>query len=560
MAEPLFARLGLTQQQLAQGLEILQQPRTVKKKGETVNLPPVLIQENGRFFRTATHRAEIDIARHIRRIQAADLGTLEIPADVFGSLVPDDSQRAAVEAVAHSNVVVVTGGPGVGKTTVAKAQIAVYTAAGLQVVGCAPTGKAAVRMKEQTGREAFTVHQLVKLRPGSKPKHHEGNPIQADVVVLDESSMVDVSLAATLFRAIPTGARVLIIGDVDQLPSIGAGRFLFDLIASQTVPVVKLTKIHRQASESRIPYVARDINNGQCPDLNDANPAVKTSDVRHFEVPVKKDEDGLDEAQGANLVIHAVTTALPQKGFRLDDIQVLAPQKAGDMGVVMLNVRLQKVLNAQPEGAKGVFIGGGSGDIKVSAYEGDRVIQTSNNYDLGVMNGEIGKVIAMNLNGLDVNDHLDADWTGKYPKDEENGDGDVDENGDRPLGGVTVEQDATGEDVYKWTTPRVLVVDFGTRKVAYAKDEVGKLHLAYCITIHKSQGSQFPAVVMVTHGAASRYITRPLIYTGITRASHFVLTVGTLEGLAQAARNTRGVERRTMLQDRLANTPVAPRA
>lgn len=543
----------LTAEHIRQGLQLLAQPRVVIRRKQRVPLVPRVVVEDGRAFLTPTHQAEVTVAEHLLRLLDGRQGHLEVPADVFGStFTPDESQRAAVELAASSGVVVLTGGPGTGKTTVAKAMLSLYEAAGLRVVCAAPTGKAAQRMCEQTGRAASTIHRLIGLRPGETPRHHAGAPITCGAAVLDETSMVDAKLAAAVLSAIPTGARLLIIGDVDQLPSIGAGRVLYDLIESGTVPTVRLTRIHRQASESRIPYVARDINQGNCPDLS-----VTGSDVTHWETA--------NPEQIAERIVRAVTDALPaQKGFAPNDIQVLASQyddrgdETGPCGVVGLNHRLQSALNPASSQESDVFIG-----RRYSCRAADRVIHIRNNYDLGVMNGEIGQVVAADPQGLaaeglegihrsvDVNqenDDPDADET-----DEDENDFFDNYRSNQAANVKTVKRD--GREMVVFQPPIVLAVRFedgnGGRLVGYTREEAKELELAYAISVHKSQGSQFRAVIVACPARHGYMLTRALLYTAVTRAAEFCLLVGEGRQIARSARNTRGSVRRTSLQMRL---------
>ena len=413
----------------------------------------------------------------------------------FFQFTPAPEQHRAVELAAANPVVIVTGGPGVGKTATTNAIIGMFEEEDLHVVCCAPTGKAAQRMAEQTGHAACTIHRLLAYNPDGSFARDAEDPIVADVVILDEASMVDSVLFAALLDAIPRQARsIVIVGDVDQLPSIGAGRVLYDLIESGTVPTIRLTKIFRQASESRIPYVARDINTGAAPDVAALD---KSGDVVF--APVESPEDI------AQAVISAFRTHIPNRGFRQEDIQVLCPQRSGPCGVESLNVVLQRELNpsAYPD-AVHVAIGN-----HYQAYMGDRVIHTKNNYKLNVFNGEIGHVTRCNWRGL-----------GDVGKAE------------------------TGES----KGPFVLTVAFDGREVAYTKTAAYDLQLAYAITIHKAQGSQFKAVVLPVSSSHTFMLTRPLVYTGITRASDLLLMVGEESALAGAAVNTRGVQRRTTLR------------
>lgn len=585
MRKTLAQELGLSLEQINVGLELLAQPRTIRRRGVEQRVDPRIIREGNRVFLSELHAAEIAIAKHFRRLQSAKLPKLVLPENAFNGKTPDASQLAAVNTALESEIMLVTGGPGTGKTTVCRAIIAAYEADGAVVIGCAPTGKAAQRMKQQTGRQASTIHNAIGLVPGKEPRHNDqpavysaddvwikNGPMDCGAVIVDETSMVDVELMADLLCAIPTGARVLIVGDVDQLPSIGAGRVLFDLIESKVVPCARLTKIHRQASESRIPYVARDINEGRIPDLN-----VTGSDFTHWQTTT--------EEEAAERIVRALTdetgSITARKGIPTADIQVLAPQYKGPCGVIALNQQLQEKLNPAANGDHNgdVFIGRG-----YSARLRDRVIQTRNNYELGpVMNGEMGYVVACDPSGLDVADFIDelggsvVMWSGKEPKEEKPATGGDDWMADgeefeavapvaegpfaevmSKFGGLTVTTDDEGDAKLEWEVPRVLVIDFGDgRRVAYTRGEAKELELGYCVTVHRSQGSQFKAVVISLFCVNSFMMTRALLYTAVTRAEVFCLTVGTSEQIGRAARNIRGTERRTVLQERLAKTPTS---
>lgn len=423
--------------------------------------------------------------------------TLIVPAELFPTdKAPAPEQVAAVHAAAESTVQVITGGPGVGKTFTINAILKLFDANGIGVTLLAPTGKAAQRIKEQTGRQASTIHRLLGTL------FDVGDMLPRGAYVVDEMSMVDAALLCALITKIPNGSRLVLAGDVDQLPSIGPGRVLFDIIQSGVYPVTRLTRIFRQASESRIPYVARDINEGRTPDLSD-----RTGDVLWAEV---------DEAEEvADAIVNAYTHRLPARGFR--DIQVLAPQRSGACGVEALNQRLQAASNSNAANRDAlVAIGNG-----YKCAEGDRVIHTENNYDLMTFNGEIGRVVAASWQGLDSIG--DAVWAGK-------------DKGRAP----------------KSTSAYQVIVDYGDRKVAYSKEELDQLQLAYAITIHKSQGSQFECVIQPVVGEHTFMNTRPLVYTGLTRAAKLWLGLGQEKTLAGASTNIRGVARRTALQERIA--------
>jgi exodeoxyribonuclease V alpha subunit len=383
---------------------------------------------------------------------------------------------------------VLTGGPGTGKTTIVKACIEAL--AGQTVELCAPTGKAAVRAFEQTGRQAKTVHRLLSWT-------QEGfvfdrtNQLDVDAIIIDEFSMIDTHLAAALFQAIQSGTRVLIVGDVDQLPSVGPGAVLHDIIMSGAVPTVRLTKIFRQASESAIPHLAAAILQGQVPSVAGA------PDIGFI---TQDDPDVL-----MDWAVHYLTQALPQLGFDIREVQVLAAQKTRGCGTEPLNRKLQEVLNPPPNGDRecDVYIGGG-----YACRAGDRVIQTRNNYELGIMNGEQGIVEVSNPQGLD--DDFDVPARRKA----------------KP----------------------VAIVKFGGVLAGYTAAEVRELQLAYAITVHRAQGSEFKVAVVPVHSCHTWMLTQQLLYTAVTRASQYLLLIGQPWMLQRAAANTREVQRRTRLR------------
>ena len=455
---------------------------------------------------------------------------LETPLDAWDGITPAPEQAVAIEAMARNRLLLMTGGPGVGKTATTKAVLATLEHNKIEVACCAPTGKAAQRMAEQTGRPAMTIHRLLKYAPEQGFRHDDGEPeyddarwirggpIDAGAVVLDEASMVDARLFLALLRALPDGCRLIIVGDVDQLPSIGPGRVLHDLIESQALPIVRLTKIFRQAAESAIPYVARDINQGRVPDLGGLR------DVKFLEVS--------DPAEAQGLVVHAVANILrherpqPDGTIRrsfdpLSEILVLSPQRKTDLGVEALNRRLQDVLNPAREEAPALWIGGG-----YQMRLGDRVLHTRNNYELEVFNGELGRCAALRFGGLSRTE--------------------LEEAGVLTSSGAY--ESKTG------LTSRFAVVDFGQRKVAYRKEDLADLWLGYALTVHRCQGSQAPCVVQIVHTSHTFMNTRSLVYTGATRPSEFLLMIGEAKALAHAAGNERGRARQTGLTARIRAT------
>lgn len=442
--------------------------------------------------------------------------TLIIPGDLFDpARPPHENQRAAVEYAAAARLVVVTGGPGVGKTFTVNAIRRLFTANGLSVAQAAPTGKAAVRMTEQTGAEATTLHRLLGWTPtgwrfdASRPVAFDADgvpvegPLPYDAVIIDECSMVDIELFQGLMEALDTRrTRLVLVGDVNQLPSIGPGRVLHDMIQSGVVPVAELTHIFRQAEESRIPYVARDINAGTCPDVSQMNPKTHGGDVAWVSID---DVDALRET-----LVEMVCVTIPdRKGIPAEDVQVLVPQHRKGLGDEDLNPLLQQRLNPNYDAHERAGLKVGRG---YRLFRGDRILHANkNNYQLEVANGETGRVLEADWRGIDYDDDVVVSIPGRKV---------------------------------------VAVIDFGNRKVGYTQIEAqDHLELAYAMTVHKSQGSQFRAVVMPVHGLNGFMLTRPLVYTGVTRAEQFLVLMGEESALAKAAGNTRGVKRRTGLQE-----------
>jgi exodeoxyribonuclease V alpha subunit len=384
----------------------------------------------------------------------------------------DPSQEHAVEIGCTARFGVITGGPGTGKSTTVRAVLDRLDASGEEYALAAPTGKAAKRMAEATGRDASTIHRLLEWRGGFS--YRRENPLPYDVVLVDEASMLDIELASALLTACKPETRVIFVGDANQLPSVGPGRVLADLVESGTVPVARLTHVHRAAQES---WVCRN-----APRVLAGSP-LEIETLPDFEFA---------RIESADDVAGSVIAALE----RHPGAQILSPQRTTRAGVDELNARVQGALN-QPNG---------SAEWKVGdrVYRvGDRVIQTSNNYKLtsrdgteGVFNGEVGEVVAV------------------------------------------------GDD---------LTVDFADRVVDYDKAGSFALDLAYALTIHKSQGSEFDWVIVVVHSSHTYMLTRQLFYTAITRAKRGVVLVGNREGIAAATAGKKPQPRNTGLIERIAN-------
>ena len=440
------------------------------------------------------YQAERSLASALLRLQAARGDRLSGFASVDwdkalgwlrgrtgASLAPE--QADAVRLALTSRVAVLTGGPGCGKSFTVRSVVELARAKGAKVVLAAPTGRAAKRLAELTGHEAATIHRLLQLRPGGEPSFDPSSPLDADLVVVDETSMVDVILANKLVKAVAPGAHLLLVGDVDQLPSVGAGEVLRDLLAAGSLPAVRLTKIFRQAQQSGIVVNAHRVNAGEMPLLRGFG------DFFWFSC-----EDG---EQTAGLVVDIVARRIPAR-FGLDprrDVQVLCPMHRGPAGAGNLNLLLQEALTPFADGRPERRYGGRVFRV------GDKVTQLRNNYDkgaAGIFNGTVGVVT-----GLSLEDHK-----------------------------LTVRTD---ED----------------ESVDYGFDELDELAHAYAITIHRSQGSEYPAVVIPLTTASWMMLQRNLLYTGVTRAKRLVVLAGSRRALAAAVR-TRGAGRRhTALAHRL---------
>jgi exodeoxyribonuclease V alpha subunit len=393
-----------------------------------------------------------------------------------------EEQEQAVRLALTSRVAVLTGGPGCGKSFTVTSVITLAAAKQAKIVLAAPTGRAAKRLTELTGHPAATVHRLLQLRPGGDPSFDRDHPIDADLVVVDEASMLDLLLANKLVKAVAPGAHLLLVGDVDQLPSVGAGEVLRDILAADTIPRVRLTRIFRQAQQSGVVVNAHRINDGQ-PPLIGAYP-----DFHWFTV---------DEPEPtAELVVDIVARRIPRRfGVAPRDIQVLTPMHRGPAGAGNLNILLQQALaparDGAPERRHGARV----------FRPGDKVIQIRNNYDkgaAGVFNGTIGVVTDLST--------VDRQLTVRTDEDED------------------------------------IVYDF---------DELDELQHAYAITVHRSQGSEYPAVVIPVSMTAYTLLQRNLLYTAVTRAKKLAVLAGSRKALAIAVRTAGTGRRHTALTHRL---------
>jgi exodeoxyribonuclease V alpha subunit len=410
------------------------------------------------------------------------------------------SQKEAIRGIVENGIEVITGGPGTGKTTIIKCILDIFQNAGLRVMMGAPTGRAAKRMSEATGREAKTIHRLLEMgyseEDDSMFSKDEETPLECDVLVIDEASMIDIVLMNSLLKAVGTGMRVIIVGDVDQLPSVGPGNVLRDIIESDSVKVVRLKDIFRQSKESMIIVNAHKINNGEMPLLNEKN--------NDFYFVKEEEQDKI-----LATLLSLVSTRLPKfnKAWNnLNHIQVLSPMRKGILGVNNLNLKLQEILNPPSKSKKEKSFR----DMQFRV--GDKVMQTKNNYSI--------KWSRISGNG-------DNEGIGVF-----NGDVGFVEDIDDDNNTVTVIYDEE-------------------RRVSYDNVYLEELDLAYAITIHKSQGSEFPVVVIPAFMGPQLLMNRNLLYTGITRAKQMVVLVGYPKALHFMINNNRGFERFSSLKWRI---------
>lgn len=454
---------------------------------------PTMLAEERAVYLTPFYRGEIGVAGRLRRLrdgasdclalfQQFDWSTAFAAVQRETGLALAPAQREAVQAALTQPLAVLTGGPGTGKTFTVQTIIRLLEASGHTYALASPTGRAAKRLSETTGRPAKTIHRLLEFKPaeGVTFQVNEKNPLDVDILIVDEASMLDLLLMNHLMKAVPPGAHLLLVGDVDQLPSVGAGSVLKDIIESGSAAVVRLETIFRQAPGSYIVENAHRINRGQMPEWRPAT----SQDFFLFKVD--------DAEQAANLVVEIVAERIPRRfGIASDDVQVLTPMHRGAAGVTNLNVLLQARLNppdpARPERRLGGHI------FRV----GDRVMQTSNNYNKDVYNGDLGQIVRLNL----------------------------------------IEQ--------------MLTVRSDGREIDYSFLEMDELVHAYAISVHKAQGGEYPAIVLPLLTQHYLMLQRNLLYTAITRARRLVVLVGMPRAIAIAVNNNKISERYSGLAERL---------
>jgi exodeoxyribonuclease V alpha subunit len=466
--------------------------------GKAVSEKKVIIEDSGAeghlyaetkaVYLGKFHASEVGVARMLKNLMSSPKRAGNFDKDkaiewVQGelNLRLAELQKQTVREALDKKVMVVTGGPGTGKTTVINAIIRIYRKYGQRVLLAAPTGRAAKRMTEATGHEAKTIHRLLEFSPKEgRFKRDEKNPLDAELIVIDETSMVDSMLMYYLLKAVPEGASVIFVGDVDQLPSVGAGNVLKDMIDSGLIPTVRLREIFRQARESLIIVNAHRINSGEMPLIS--HDGGHLHDFYFF--PVEEPEKALEK------IIELCKEKIPEKfGYDpIEDIQVLTPMHRGFVGTSSLNGELQKHLNpSMDELARGgrVF------------KAGDKVMQIRNNYDKEVFNGDIGRIIKIDREEQEV------------------------------------------------------IVNYDGRTVPYEYSELDDIVVAYAVSVHKSQGSEYPVVVMPVHTQHYMLLQRNLLYTGVTRGKKLVILVGSKKAIAIAVKNNKTQQRYTLLKERL---------
>ncbi len=473
--------------------DLLAIPREIIEQGifteiEAENIIPDMIDNQACLFLGSLYAAEQGVTKHIARLNygVTPWGELRVNkaipwAERRAQIVLSESQKHAIATVLQTKLAIITGGPGVGKTTIINCILKIIKAKGVNVALCAPTGRAAKRLTEATGMQAKTIHRLLEYSPQLHNfKHNMENPLAIDYLIVDEASMVDIVLMNNLLKSVPDHAGILLVGDIDQLPSVGPGTVLEDLIKSNAITTVRLTEVFRQAAKSMIITNAHRINKGEFP-----LPNSKQSDSDFFVMHQETSE------LIAEKLLELISNRLPRH-FNCNprtDIQVLTPMHRGNLGTRALNLSLQAILNSHSEPKVTKF--------GVTYAPGDKVIQKINNYDKDIYNGDIGIIKSID----------------------------------------TFEQN--------------LQIVYDTKTIAYDFNELDEIDLAYAISIHKSQGSEFPFVIIPIAMAHYTMLARNLIYTGITRGKQLVMLVGQKKAISIAIKNNPSQKRLTKLAARI---------
>lgn len=474
--------LDVTTEAAAEGLE------RARLGGQAIEIPSPSDPPGTFVYRHGLYKAEKELAEALEVLLRCPPPPLSLPPPGPGYERLNEAQRQAVSWAFQTPLSIITGGPGVGKTTVVGQIVAVAQRLNLAISLAAPTGRAAKRMAETSSLAAQTLHRLLKWDAQSHGFQHDPDrPLPCKLLVVDEVSMLDVSLACSLFQAVAAGTRVVLVGDRDQLPSVGPGSVLQDLIECGRIPVTELTEIYRQSESGRIIPNAHAVNHGRLPDTHPV-PRGQPADFYWIE---KEDAD-----EAADLIVRMVEERIPHTfGFNpMEDVQVLAPMRRGSCGTETLNARLQEALN--PKGAEFKH---GERRFRV----GDRVMQTVNNYDKGVFNGDLGRI----------------------------------------------------HDIHY--AERMFHVAFDAGLVEYEWTDADEIALAYAVTVHKSQGSEFPVVVLPLLTQHFVMLERNLVYTGMTRAKKLLIMLGSHRALAMAVNKSQSRRRWTRLAHRLRDGSAA---
>lgn len=477
-----------------------------------------IICEDEALYTIPLYKAEVNSAKKIIELLMNDTRKINVSKkDIqsFGESLanPIDYAEEQIEAImtaCKSNVFILTGGPGTGKTTTVNGIIQMLKKHGMKVICAAPTGKASKRMKETTGEEAQTIHRTLEVKSegnfGFKFGKNENAPLEGDALIIDESSMIDMELMYAVLKAIPLGMKLILVGDVDQLPSVGCGNVLHEMINSNLVPIVRLNEIFRQAKQSDIVKNAHLINEGEIPSFKNR----KDGDYFFMDV------DGMEQEQIRDCIVDYVCDKLP-KYYKVkpDDVQVLAPMKKGPTGVWELNNYIQNRVN--PPSVNRTILPCNDHILRV----GDKVMFTTNDYDKDVFNGDIGHIVSIFTSNNAEDDMEDA------------------------------ERDETMEDEDRENITNGFTVDFDGKKVSFNMSRAQDFVLAYATTIHKSQGSEYDYVVMPLTNANYIMLQRNLFYTGLTRAKKVYVLFGQKNAVARAVRNVEVIDRNTRFAARI---------